>query len=104
MTAVLERGMTNTTTNTISWAEPEPTLWVASKAEEYAGMVEFRDGRFTASSSTGQPLGEFVSVLRAKAAVEAGPIASARFPYAATVAASAIVSATAVTLTALAVL
>jgi len=100
MTAVLERD----DTATVVWAEPDATLWVASTAGEYAGMVEFRDGRFAASSSTGQHLGDFVSLLRAKGAVEAGPATSARFPYIAAVVASAIVSATAVAFTAFAVL
>lgn len=100
MTAVIER----IETTAIVWAEPDAALWVASTSGEYAGMVEFRDGRFAASSSTGTDLGDFVSLLRAKAAVEAGPATSARFPYAATIAVSALGSATAVTLAALAVL
>ncbi|WP_285042130.1 hypothetical protein [Plantibacter sp. LMC-P-059a] len=100
MSTVLERGATTT----VAWAEPDATLWVASIDGEYAGMVEFRDGRFVAASSTGKDLGIFVSLLRAKEAVENGPSKSLPFPYVATVAASALVSATAVAFTAFAVL
>ncbi|WP_228498088.1 MULTISPECIES: hypothetical protein [unclassified Plantibacter] len=100
MSTVLERG----TGTTVAWAEPDATLWVASVDGEYAGMVEFRDGRFVAASSTGKDLGVFVSLLRAKEAVENGPTKTLQFPYVAAVAASAIVSATAVAFTAFAVL
>lgn len=100
MTAVLEHSQATA----VAWTALDETLWVASTDGEYAGMVEFRDGRFGAQSGTGQHLGDFVSVLRAKAAVEAGPVRSIPLPYVAAVAASAVMSAAAVTLTALAVL
>ncbi|MGK9148100.1 hypothetical protein KXS11_10795 [Plantibacter flavus] len=98
MTTLLERE------TQIVWAELDASLWVASTGGEYAGMVEFRDGRFLAASETGQPLGEHVSLLRAKAAVESGPKAMA-LPvlYVAGVAATALISASAVAITALAV-
>lgn len=100
MTAVLEHSQATT----VAWTALDATLWVASTGGEYAGMVEFRDGRFGAQSSTGQHLGEFVSLLRAKEAVEIGRVRSIPLPYVAAVAASAVISAAAVTLTALAVL
>ena len=100
MTAVLERDGSTT----ITWAAPDTDLWVASLGGDYGGMVEFREGRFSTSSSTGQHLGDFVSLHRAKNALETGPAKTVRFPYVATVAASAIVSTTAIAFTAFAVL
>lgn len=48
------------------WTTPEASLWVANRAGEYAGMVEFADGHFIARDSTGHILGTEVSVAAAK--------------------------------------
>ncbi|MCS5733683.1 hypothetical protein [Herbiconiux daphne] len=56
----------------VTWASPEAKLWVASRAGEYAGMVEYSAGHFLATNATGEPLGAFSDRPRAMSAVVQG--------------------------------
>jgi len=53
----------------IVWSSPASNLWVASSNGDYAGMVEFVDGHFSARSSTGALISVSTSIPAAQAAV-----------------------------------
>ncbi|MCS5713444.1 hypothetical protein NVV95_02625 [Herbiconiux sp. CPCC 205716] len=59
----------------LSWATPESKLWIASRSGEYAGMIEYTEGHFLATGSTGFDLGGFSDLGQAMSAVDRGPIA-----------------------------
>ncbi|MCU1405831.1 MAG: hypothetical protein JWQ43_2134 [Glaciihabitans sp.] len=55
----------------ILWSSPEGNLWIANHGGEFAGMVEFSDGHFLASDSTGVLINSFADIPSAKAAITA---------------------------------
>lgn len=52
-----------------SWSRPAENLWIATLHGEYTGMVEFADGHFVATDSTGGPIDAFSAIPQAQAAV-----------------------------------
>ena len=53
----------------VLWTNPDAGLWVATVAGDYAGMVEFLDGRFVARDATGVIVGTATSIPAAKQAL-----------------------------------
>jgi len=51
------------------WSHPVRDLWIASADGEFAGMVEFVDGRFVATDRTGGLLDAFSGAAQARSAV-----------------------------------
>lgn len=58
----------------LSWATPEPKLWIASRKGEYAGMIEYTEGHFMATGSTGYDLGAYSDLTQAMTAVDLGTL------------------------------
>lgn len=77
MMMTLQRDDASVSSVPATWTSPEPDLWIASSAGEFAGMVEFRDGHFVAGDRTGNQLGNFSSIPAAREAVDASISASA---------------------------
>ena len=65
--------MTISNTSTLNleptWARPDTDLWVATVNGDYAGMIEFRDGRFVCSNHTGDVVAQRTSIPAAKEAL-----------------------------------
>ncbi|TBN57675.1 hypothetical protein EYE40_09905 [Glaciihabitans arcticus] len=56
----------------VVWSSPDAGLWVASTQGDYAGMIEFADGRFVVTDATGRAVGTATSIPLAKLALAAG--------------------------------
>ncbi len=54
-----------------TWRAVQPDLLVGQEGGDFAGTIEARDGRFTATSGLGRRLGRFRSAAAAQAALEA---------------------------------
>ena len=54
----------------IHWSSPDSELWVANGDGEYAGMVEFMEGRFEVRNSIGAVVGTATSVPAAREMLE----------------------------------
>ena len=54
---------------TLDWSNPDTNLWVAAAHGDYAGMVEFVDGRFSVRNSTGEMVAVCTSIPEAQAAL-----------------------------------
>ena len=54
----------------ITWSSPDSELWVANGDGEYAGMVEFTEGRFEVRNSIGSVVGTATSVPAAREMLE----------------------------------
>ena len=54
-----------------TWARPDPDLWVATVNGDYAGMIEFHDGRFVCRNHTGDIIAHATSIPAAKDALRA---------------------------------
>lgn len=53
----------------ISWTTPDQNLWVATVDGDYAGMIEFDDGRFLVRNKTNHTIATHVSIPRAQSAL-----------------------------------
>jgi len=50
----------------VLWTNPDTGLWVATINGDYAGMIEFTDGRFVVRDATGVVVGYATSIPAAK--------------------------------------
>ena len=55
--------------DSVMWATPDATTWIGSRGEDLMGIVEFSDGHFIASDSSGASR-SFGSLNDAKRAIE----------------------------------
>jgi hypothetical protein len=52
-----------------TWARPDTDLWVATVNGDYAGMIEFNDGRFVCRNHIGDVVANSTSIPAAKEAL-----------------------------------
>ena len=54
----------------VTWASPDAVTWVATREDEFIGMVEFYDGHFVANDTANCTYRSFGSLNDAKRAIE----------------------------------
>ena len=69
ITTLSDRPATGTE-SVIEWTSPDAELWVANADGEYAGMVEFIDGRFEVRNAIAGSVGAATSIPEARAMLE----------------------------------